>query len=312
MSNKLFLTAKTDRVFKAILGDEDNKELLKEFLKRIFDCDVEIIEFLQPEIRVETTKERVKTVDLLIKMNNKFVHIEMNSQYKTFLHNRNFIFFTSIFTKKTKRGELYDISTEYIHIDFTYGLSNIIDDYNVYYVMNEKNEKYIENFKIIEYNMSKITKYYESNDINKIKKYSHLIMLDLDKSNLRKLSKGDGFIMEFNKKLEELNEKETYEPALTYEEDLIYCMNTEKELARQEGRKIGLEEGKIEGLKEGKIEGIKEGKMEGLKEGKMEGLKEGKMKGIIIVAKNLLKMNMSVVDISKSTGLSKDIIEKLK
>lgn len=45
MSKKTFLTARTDGVFKAIMGDEDNKKLLIGFLKRIFETEVEKIEF---------------------------------------------------------------------------------------------------------------------------------------------------------------------------------------------------------------------------------------------------------------------------
>lgn len=87
----------------------------------------------------------------------------------------------------------------------------------------------------------------------------------------------------FDERLEELNERETYEPALTYEEDLLYCLNTEKSLARKKGREQGLKEGKIEDLKEGKMN----------------------------IAKNLLSMNMSIEDISKSIGLSVEDIKKL-
>lgn len=285
-----FLTAKTDRVFKAILGDEDNPELLKEFLERIFKTKVEIIEFLQPEIKIETTDERVKTVDLLVKMNDKFVHIEMNSQNKDYLHNRNFIYFTSIFNKKTKRGKQYDTTTEFIHIDFTYGL-NDKEDYREYYIMDNKGKKYIENLKIIEYNMNKITNYFKNDNEKMIQKYKHLIMLNLDRNDLKELSKGDAFVEKFDEKLEELNERETYEPALTYEEDLEYCLNTEKAIARKKGREEGLKEG------------IKEGKEEGLKKGISESKKE--------IAKNLLEDNIDMSLISKYTGLSVEEIKKL-
>ena len=73
----------------------------------------------------------------------------------------------------------------------------------------------------------------------------------------------------------------------------------------QEGKTEGLKEGKLEGLKEGKIEGLKEGKLEG----KIEGLKEGKLEGIISVAKEMLKSNVSISEISRYTGLSKQEIE---
>lgn len=81
-----------------------------------------------------------------------FVHIELNSQNKDFLHNHNFIFFTSIYNKKTKRGKIYDIKTEFIHIDFSYGIGKDIKDYREYYVMDNTLKKYVENIKIIEYN----------------------------------------------------------------------------------------------------------------------------------------------------------------
>ena len=95
------------------------------------------------------------------------------------------------------------------------------------------------------------------------------------------------FCGKFDERLEELNERETYEPALTYEEDLLYCLNTEKSLARKKGREQGLKEGKQQGLKEGSDNKTKE------------------------IAKNLLSMNMSIENISKSTGLSIEDIKKL-
>ena len=58
-------------------------------------------------------------------------------------------------------------------------------------------------------------------------------------------------------------------------------------------------------------EGKQEGKLEGLKEGKKEGLKEGKLEGLISVAKDMLKRNVSISDISQYTGLSKQEIEKI-
>ena len=48
---------------------------------------------------------------------------------------------------------------------------------------------------------------------------------------------------------------------------------------------------------------------EGRAEGRKEGLVEGLAKGRAEVARNLLNMGMSVEDISKATGISKDEIE---
>ena len=53
---------------------------------------------------------------------------------------------------------------------------------------------------------------------------------------------------------------------------------------------------------------ISEAHEEGLQQGKQEGEKQG----IIMTAKNLLKLNISIADISKATGLSIEEINNLK
>ena len=147
-----FYTAKFDRVFKTIFCDEDNPSLLKELLERIFKKKIESIEFLRSELPVVSVVDRSKTVDVLVKVDNEYLHIELNCNYKNYLHTRNFIYFTNIYSRKTVRGKKYDFKTKFIHIDFTYGLSKKIEDVTHYYVMSNNGKKYIHNFEIIEYN----------------------------------------------------------------------------------------------------------------------------------------------------------------
>ena len=76
---KKFYTAKYDRVFKTILCDEDDKSLLQEFLSRLLKRKVEVIQFLRNELPVQTVLERTKTVDVLVKADQEYIHIELNS-----------------------------------------------------------------------------------------------------------------------------------------------------------------------------------------------------------------------------------------
>ena len=122
MKNK-FYTAKYDRVFKTIFCNEDNTVLLKGLLSRILKKNIEIIEFLRSELPVSSTVDKAKTVDLLVKADNEYLHI------------RNFIYFNNIYSRKVIRGEQYDYSTKFLRIDFTYGLSKNINDINYYYVI---------------------------------------------------------------------------------------------------------------------------------------------------------------------------------
>lgn len=233
---KKFYTAKYDRVFKTILCDEDNPHMMQEFLSRLLNRKVEIVKFLRNELPIRNTEEKVKTIDVLVKSENKYIHIELNTNYENWLHIRNFVYFSTVFTKKTKRGEVYDTESEFIHIDFTYNL-DIDDEFKKYYVMSDDGHKYIDNVEIIEYNMDKIMQFWYDLDEKKINEYKHLIMLDLESSDLKKISKGDEFMEEFENKLTNLNEDETFQSAMTYEEDQKLILNTTKKYAYEQGVK---------------------------------------------------------------------------
>ena len=268
--NKPFFTARNDKVFKTILGSEDNKELLKLFLEKIIKEEIKELTFLKNELNINYPKERRKTVDLLVKTEKEFIHIELNNGYSDYLHMRNFCYFTNIYSKKTKAGEKYNLKDKFMHIDFTYGKKDK-RLYRKYKVMDEEKEKYINNFEIVEYNMDKIMELWYTKS-EKIEEYKHLIMLDLDKENLEKLSEGDELVEEYKKEIEELNENETYTSWLTPEEDERFILNTE--------RSIGYEEGE-----------------------KAKSLQ---------VAKKMLDKGLSIEDIMDITNLTKNEIEKIK
>lgn len=287
MENKKFYTARYDRVFKTILCDEDNLHLLQEFLSRILKRKVEIIEFLRNELPITNTVEKIKTVDVLVKADCEYIHIEMNGSNQVYLHTRNFIYFSTLYSKKVQRGEVYDIETKYLHLDFSYGIANNDQDYIKYYIQSDRGDKYIKNIEIIEYNMDKIMEYWYNENEEKIKEYKHLIMLDLKSKDLDKLSKGDDFVEEFNDKITKLNEAETFQSAMTYEEDQKLILNTEKKLSFNEG----MEEGRTEG--------------------KQEGIQEGKEERSVEIARRMLSDGISSENISKYTGLSVTEINNL-
>ena len=88
---------------------------------------------------------------------------------------------------------------------------------------------------------------------------------------------------------------------------------------RAEGRAEGKAEGLAEGMEKGKAEGLAEGKAEGLAEGmvkgKAEGIAEGLAQGIketqLSTARKMLKLGMTIEEISEITGLTKEEIGNL-
>ncbi len=68
-----------------------------------------------------------------------------------------------------------------MHIDLSYGKKDELEK-RTYYVMDEDGYLYIENMKIIEHNMDRITDFWYSKNKEKIEEYKYLIMLGLDRT----------------------------------------------------------------------------------------------------------------------------------
>ena len=111
------------------------------------------------------------------------------------------------------------------------------------------------------------------------------------------------------------------EVKLAYEKDMI----TERdyyniiETAREEGLAAGIEEGMKQGMKQGKKEGMKEGMKEGLEKGVKEGLAAGMKEGmetgrreaIVDMAKKMKMQGLEIEVICETTGLAKEEIASL-
>ena len=124
--------------------------------------------------------------------------------------------------------------------------------------------------------MEKIKNYWYNSDRKKVNEYKHLIMLDLDKNNLDKISIGDDFVKEYEKQVTTLNNQETFQSFMSYEEDQRLIQNTEKKIAYEDGLEQDISQEKVE------------------------------------IAKNMLKDTNDYQLISKYTGLSIENIKKLK
>ena len=89
----------------------------------------------------------------------------------------------------------------------------------------------------------------------------------------------------------EEKELQEYEDILKHYRDLRNSLYTAEEKGHAQGHTEGLAQGHTEGHAQGRAEGINE--------------------GIMLIAKNLKTMGLSVADIIKATGLSEDYIAKL-
>ena len=139
--------------------------------------------------------------------------------------------------------------------------------------------------------MDKITDYWYNLDMEKVKEYKHLIMLDLEKDDLDKISNGDDFVEAYEDKVTDLNNQETFRSFMSYEEDQELIQNTEKAMAYEDGISQGIEQGISQGIEQGISQGIEQRNVE--------------------IAKNMLKEKLDIATISRMTGLDADTLEKL-
>lgn len=268
-----FYTAKNDNVFKSIFCDENNTFLLKTLIERCLRVKIEIIELHLPERIKENIYAKGQILDVLAKIDNRLVNIEVNSGFYEGMHRRNFGYIGGKYSEEVKVGESYFDMSDVIQINFTWGMPEkypILGRYSPIDI--DTKIKFVDNFNIYEYNMDKIRNLWYSGD----KKYEFLAVLDFNKDELSRVESGDRYMTEFKKKINNLNDNREYKEFLSAEEDMRKTNNTFKEIGRREGIKEGINERNIE------------------------------------IVKNLLKEKVDVKIISKSTGLSLEEIEKLK
>jgi predicted transposase YdaD len=90
-------------------------------------------------------------------------------------------------------------------------------------------------------------------------------------------------------------------------EGLAEGMEKGKAEGKAEGLAEGMEKGKAEGIAEGMIKGIVKGKAEGIAEGLAQGIKETQLS----TARKMLKLGMTIEEITEITGLTKEEIGNL-
>ena len=285
---KKFYTCKSDTAFKEIFGNSKNKNLLIWLLERILEVRINRLTYLNVERNNNDLVTKRKRLDILVETNVGRINVEMNATNKDYLHARNFCYLSNIYNKNTSISEDYNEDTLTIQINFTYGIKGDDKILRIYKVQDDEHKCYIKNFEIYEYNMDMIKNFWYSLDTEKVNKYSHLIMLDLDSSSLKKLVKYDKEIDEYMEKITKLNTDANFWEVFTPEEDERYIRNT----IMAEGQKIGEKIGEKKGEKKGETKGKKIEK--------------------INIAKNMLTMQIDIDTIAKATNLTKKEIMKLK
>ena len=290
MEEEQFYTCRYDRTFKEVFMKSENKDILVALLESILNIKIKEITYLNLEKNNGNVNIKRKHFDLHVKTETENIQIEVNQQMKDYVRCRNVTYLFDTYSHDIVKGGEYDQSTLFVQINFTYGLgenskyfSKDDENINVFMLRNNKGKVLIENIKYIEFNMDNFMKIWYSKDEKEIDKYKYIIMMDLGKEALFKLSKKDKVVEKYMEEVIKVNEEPEFREWISAEKDNEMIENS----LRSQYRREGLEEGRTQGLEEGRLEG------------KLETAKKFKENGVDIDI------------IQKSTGFTKEEIEKL-
>ena len=273
-----FYTCKYDRAFKEVFGKEENKDILKKLLEEILQVEIERIEYLNLERNVDNVKVKRKHLDLYLETNIGKIQVEVNTTNSKYVKPRNMSYLCDIYSHHTLVGQEYDQDTLIIQININYGQQD--EKYiREYRLRDESGKEYIKNFIIYEINMEKYMKLWYNKEEKELEKSKYIVMLNLEKEELEKLSKKDKVVIKYMKELERVNENPKFREYMSAEEDNKKIENSLKR--------------------------------EWMEEGLKEGIKEGSYKRNIEIAKTMLEKGMNNELISEVTGLSIEEIKKL-
>ena len=184
-----------------------------------------------------------------------------------------------------KKGEKYNRAKKVIQINLNGEGSKIKKLIHESKMRDDKN-LYITDDNYITYHVNleiALKKWYNKEKLTRLEKLFVMMQLN-DKEKIRKISKGDEMLMIFGKSIEGANE-----------EYGVY----DKEAADEFVRQIDIADAEEKGIEQG----VKQGVKQGLKKGIAQKAKD--------IARNMLKANMNVAEISKLTGLNQKEIIKL-
>ena len=281
-----FYTCRNDRAFKEVFLNSNNSDLLKALLEFILKIKIDKLEIKKTELLSGNVNIKDKRVDAIVHTGNKKIEIEINSQNKDYFHARSTSYICNVYQSNASVGDTYNEDTDIVQVNLTWGLGRNNDEMKIYKIMNEKGELYVKNFIIYEINMDYYDKIWYSKNEDEIKKNLYMIMLDLDKKELKNMPK-DKIVDKYITNVTIVNDDPEFQKYMSEEEDKRKIQNSL------------LSEAKEEGISQGYTSGIN------------DGISKGENKKSIEIAKNMLKKNMSIEDISDITGLSIEEINKL-
>ena len=270
----------SDTMFDTMINNESRKKyaalIISSVLERDYNEIYNSIEYVKNKLDKQLDIEKGREVDFICKLKDEYIGIEMNNNYSKEAFERNISYAMGIYKSKEIRGSKYSFN-KILQINLNnFTFENNDKEAEEYALRNENGEYLTEKIKIINIYLPNIRKkYYNKEELNELDKVM-LVLNEEDNNNLSKLYKGEKVMEDYVKDAKRASISDDVVGLYDKELHEELLRNTELYNAEQKGIKQGIKENKLE------------------------------------TAKALLKEKISIDIISRTTGLKKEEIEKLK
>ena len=277
-------TLKNDYAFKRLLGVEENKAILQDFLECVLDLEhdeIDGLELLDKELKKEHAEDRTGILDIQVRLRNgMLIDVEMQAVWENFFVERSFAYLNKMYAFELKAGEPFSKAHRCVGINIIgkgFNLNNELCSQSAF--VDTTTGKII---------TDKITMYF----------------LNLEKARGLPISKGktkEERLINWAKFIDTESKEERKMLALS--SPILELLNEKVVEITRSPEEQSLFDSRMK---------MRSDILTGFDVYFNRGIEKGSHAKAIETAKKLLDMGMSVENIAIATGLSEDEIEKLK
>ena len=292
MEDELQITLTNDYAFKRFLGSEENKPLLQNFLECILDLspqEITGLELMDKELTKEELSDKTGVLDVKLKLTNgTVIDIEIQASWNASFVKRTLFYWSKMYIEGFKEGQAYNSLHKCITISIIADGFNLNDAVHSEYLLQEKEAHTmltdVLEIHFLDLQAAKRTKEEGKEESKRSQLINWLKFIGTsDKKERAMIAMKSPILQLLNEQIDVLTlspvERRLYESRMKLKSDITTISETQFSAGVERGKSLGL----AEGSHQAKLE----------------------------TAKNLIGMGLSVDNIAKATGLTKEDVEAI-
>ena len=298
------LTLRNDYLFKLLLGSEENKACLQDFLECVLDMEAGTItdlELLDKELTKDTVTDKTGILDVKVRLKDgPTIDIEIQNSWSAEFIPRTLFYWAKLYIEGFKEGWAYTSLTKCITINLvSEGFKLNTQVHSVYRILEQKNRQLLTDLLEIHFlNLALASQ--ERIPAETIEKEQKLInwlqFINTDDREIRNmLAMTSPILQMLNEQIDVLTlspvERKLYESRMKLKSDITTISETQFSAGVERGKSLGL--------------------AEGIEQGRSEGIEQGSRQIALETARILKQFGDSVQKIAQATGLTQAEVESI-